>query len=102
MEFDKIAQLRKYLSVKHSLPGRLRVKFSKKILTDKTALSLVDSGLDIPGAVEKTKVNIFSGSLLIEYDAKKVSQGLLEGLINASSDEEAGQYVAKLHQELYN
>ncbi|MGL1931030.1 MAG: hypothetical protein OCC45_04625 [Desulfotalea sp.] len=102
MNFEKIAQLRKYLSVKHSLPGRLRVKFAKKILTDATVLSVIDSGFDLPKAVKKTKINLFSGSLLIEYDAKKVSQSLLEGLINANTDEEAEHFVSKLHQELYN
>ena len=102
MDFEKIAQLRKYLSVKHSLPGRLRVSFSKKILTDKIALSLIDSGLDFPKAVTNTKLNMFSRSLLIEYDVKRVSQCLLEGLVNAKTDEEAGQYVAKLHHQLYN
>lgn len=102
MNFEKIAQLRQYLSVKHSLPGRLRVKFSKSILTDKIALELIESGLDFPKAVTRTKLNMFSRTLLIEYDTKKVSQNLLEGLINALSDQDAGQYVARLHGELYD
>ncbi|WP_029896088.1 HMA2 domain-containing protein [Desulfohalovibrio reitneri] len=102
MKFDAIASLRRYISIKHSLPGRIRIKFSKDILQDPDALDLVRSAMDLPSAVTDTKLNPFSRTLLIEYDPATVPPGLLEELITTSDDERASTIVEQLHEKLYN
>ena len=102
MDFATVAKLRKYLTVKHHIPGRIRITFDKAIVTDLEALQLVKSAPEMPDAVKKTSLNIFSKSIVIEYDAQRVPPDLLEELINASSDDEAAQIVEKLYSLLYD
>ena len=101
MDFATVVKLRKYLSVKHHIPGRIRISFDKSIITDPEALALVKSAPDMPEAVKKTSVNIFSKSVVIEYDAKKVPPELLEELVNAPTDEEAESALKRLYDVLY-
>ncbi|OBQ56866.1 HMA2 domain-containing protein [Halodesulfovibrio spirochaetisodalis] len=101
MDFTTVAKLRKYLSVKHHIPGRIRITFDKSIMTDPEALALVKSAPAMPDAVTKTSLNIFSKSIVIEYDAKRVPPELLEELINAPSDDAASAVVEKLYSILY-
>lgn len=102
MDFTTVAKLRKYLSVKHHIPGRIRIGFDKSIITDPEALALVKSAPKMPDAVKKTSLNIFSKSMVIEYDEKKVPPQLLEDLINAPSDDAASAIVEKLYSLLYD
>ncbi len=101
MDFITVARLRKYLSVKHHISGRIRIAFDKSIITDPEALALVKSAPKKPDAVKKTSLNIFSKSIVIEYDEKKVPPQLLEDLINAPSNEVASGIVEKLYSLLY-
>ncbi|SIN98920.1 HMA2 domain-containing protein [Halodesulfovibrio marinisediminis] len=101
MDFTTVAKLRKYLTVKHHIPGRIRITFDRAIITDPEALKLVKTAPKMPDAVKKTSVNIFSKSLVIEYDADRIPPQLLEDLINAPSDEAASVIVEKLYSLLY-
>ncbi|MCT4535918.1 HMA2 domain-containing protein [Halodesulfovibrio sp.] len=102
MDFATVAKLRKYLSVKHHIPGRIRILFDKSIMTDPEALKLVKTApKTLPEAVKKTKLNIFAKTLVIEYDSKRVPPKLLEELINAPSDKAASAIVEKLYSLLY-
>jgi len=101
MDFATIAKLRKYLSVKHHIPGRIRISFDRAIMVDKEALTLAKSAPEMPDAVTSAKVNIFSKSLKVEYDASRVAPALLEELINAPSDAAAADVLQRLHVVLY-
>lgn len=101
MNFSTIATLRKYLTVKHSLPGRIRIKFALAIMSDPEALKLAQSPPDMPAAVTDTKINIFSRTLLIEYDADQVSPALLEELVTTDNDDRAAEIVEELHSTLF-
>jgi len=101
MDFATIASLRKYLSVKHSLPGRIRIKFEAGIMKDPEALALAQSPPKMPEAVTDTQLNIFSRTLLIEYDAGRIPPTLLEELVTTASDERAADIVEELHSILY-
>lgn len=102
MDFTTVAKLRKYLSVKHHLPGRIRIAFDKSIITDPEALALVKSRPKMPDAVKKTSLNIFSKSIVIEYDENRIPPQMLEDLINAPSDEVASGIVETLYALLYD
>ncbi|WP_018123748.1 HMA2 domain-containing protein [Desulfovibrio oxyclinae] len=101
MDFSTIAKLRKYLSIKHSLPGRIRIKFSLGIMKDKEALALAQSPPEMPDAVTETNLNLFSRTLLIEYDAEQVPPHLLEELITTDDDDRAAAIVKELHEILF-
>lgn len=101
MDFATIATLRKYLSIKHSLPGRIRIKFALGIMKDPEALALAQSPPEMPDAVTETKLNIFSRTLLIEYDAEQVPSALLEELITTDDDDRAAEIVEELHNSLF-
>lgn len=101
MDFATIASLREYLSVKHSLPGRIRIKFSLGIMADPEALKLAQSPPEMPEAVTNLDLNIFSRTLLIEYDAERVQPALLEELITTEDDSRAAEIVEELHATLY-
>lgn len=101
MDFATIASLRKYLSIKHSLPGRIRIKFALGIMKDPEALKLAQSPPEMPAAVTDTNLNIFSRTLLIEYDAEQIPPALLEELIVTESDTRAEEIVEELHQLLF-
>lgn len=101
MDFATIATLRKYLSIKHSLPGRIRIKFSLGIMKDPEAMKLAQSPPDMPDAVKDTSVNLFARTLLIEYDADRVPPALLEELITTPDDDRASEIVQELHEILF-
>ncbi len=101
MDFATIASLRKYLSIKHSLPGRIRIKFSLGIMNDPEALQLAQTPPEMPDAVTNTELNVFSRTLLIEYDADRVPPALLEELISTDCDDRAAEVVTELHGLLY-
>ena len=101
MDFATIASLRKYLSIKHSLPGRIRIKFALAIMKDPEALALAQSPPELPDAVTDTNLNIFSRTLLIEYDAEQISPALLEELITTDDDSKAAEIVENIHESLF-
>ncbi len=101
MDFATIATLRKYLSIKHSLPGRIRIKFALAVMNDPEALKLAQSPPEMPDAVTDTQLNIFSRTLLIEYDADQIPPVLLEELITTEDDSRAAEIVEELHQVLF-
>ncbi|WP_319581959.1 HMA2 domain-containing protein [uncultured Pseudodesulfovibrio sp.] len=101
MDFATIATLRKYLSIKHSLPGRIRIKFSLGIMKDPEAMKLAQSPPDMPDAVKDTSVNIFARTLLIQYDADRIPPALLEELISTPDDDRAAEIVRELHEILF-
>lgn len=102
MDFLTIAKLRKYLSIKHHIPGRIRIIFDKSIIEDPNALSLMKEAPEMPDAVKNTSLNVFSKSVVIEYDTQRVAPESLEKIINASSDEAAKAAVKQLHAVLYS
>ncbi|QJB56958.1 HMA2 domain-containing protein [Pseudodesulfovibrio sp. zrk46] len=101
MDFATIASLRKYLSIKHSLPGRIRIKFAMSIMNDPEAMKLAQSPPEMPPAVTDTQLNLFSRTLLLEYDAEQIPPELLEELITTDDDARASEVVEELHGLLY-
>ena len=101
MDLTAIADLRGYLTVKHSLPGRIRIKFSTAVLADSKAMAMVKSPPPLPDAVTKADLNIFSRTLLLEYDADRIDPTLLEELVNTDDDARAAAIVEQLNDALY-
>lgn len=76
---DLIA-LRDCLDVAHHVPGRIRIRFSLKILTRPAAhrlLDATDGGRAVPG-FRGMRVNASARSVVIEYDPAVIAPDKLE------------------------
>ena len=60
-------------TVKHSLPGRIRIRYDKKKLSKRQA-ALAYSLLSVQEGMSSVSVNYTTGSFLIYYDVKKLSE----------------------------
>ncbi|WP_207263867.1 hypothetical protein [Desulfovibrio sp. Huiquan2017] len=84
MDFNTLMGLRRYLSIQHHVPGRIRIKFSLKLLADPRAQALKEEkeGRTQPSWIRQTKVNMFTRNVIIEYDPQVVQpEKLHEALI---------------------
>lgn len=70
MDFNLLMDLRRHLTIKHHVPGRVRIKFGLKLLTDPKAQALKkhSEGKASPDCIHSTKVNFFTRNVIIEYD----------------------------------
>lgn len=100
MDFSEIAKLRKYFTVKHSIPGRLRVKFSKDLLNNQEVVEFFEKS-DLPPTIATVTINMFSKSLLIKYDPQVLSQNSLEQLLTVATDSEAESIALQINDILY-
>lgn len=74
-----------YFTVKHSLPGRIRVCYNKKEVTRRQA-ALAYSLLSVQDGMSSVSVNYTTGSFLIYYDLKILSEKHILAYFMALSD----------------
>lgn len=72
-------------TVKHSLPGRIRICYNKKTITKRQA-ALAYSLLSVQEGMTNISVNYTTGSFLIYYDVKKLSEKHIRAYFMALSD----------------
>ena len=72
-------------TVKHSLPGRLRIRYDKTKITRRQA-ALAYSLLSVQEGMTDVSVNYITGSFLIYYDIKKLSEKHIKAYLMALSD----------------
>lgn len=73
------------ISVKHSLPGRIRIGYNKHEVTAKQA-ALAQSLLSEQDGLTNVSVNYVTGTFLIYYDQKKFSEKKIKAYFMALSD----------------
>ena len=76
-------------SVKHSLPGRIRIRYNKDELTARQA-SLAQSLLSVQEGMTKVTVNYITGSFLIYYDEAVLTVRQIKAYLMALSDKYLG------------
>ena len=96
MDFKTLAELRDKLTVKHHIPGRLRLKFAAALLTDPKALAIAKNPPPLPGGVTNVDINPISRTMLLEYDPARIDPDALQRLVEAGSDEQAAALLATL------
>ncbi|MFV0347268.1 MAG: hypothetical protein ACK5JO_01685 [Halodesulfovibrio sp.] len=101
MDFSTLAKLRRHLSIKHHIPGRLRLRFSKSVLADPAAVAVIKAPPAKPKAVFKADLNLMAQSVTIEYDAQIIPPDLLNELLGAPDDIASAKALETLHQLLY-
>jgi allophanate hydrolase subunit 1 len=97
MDFESIAKLRRYLSVKHHIPGRIRIGFSPKLAMNKQALALAKDQRELPPGVHNARLNMQARSVVIEYDPERIDPEILQELASTKDDRKAQALVEKLH-----
>lgn len=92
MDFQLLMELRQYLTIKHHVPGRIRIQFAMKLLTDPRAKRLKDeAGETPPPCIKSTKVNLITRNIIIEYDPAVI---VPEKLHEALTTDDAGRFDA--------
>ncbi|MCR5764317.1 MAG: heavy metal translocating P-type ATPase [Treponema sp.] len=71
--------------VKHSLPGRIRIRYDKQNITSRQA-TLAQSLLSVQEGMTKVTVNLTTGSFLIYYDTGILSEKKIKAFFMALSD----------------
>lgn len=72
-------------TVKHSLPGRIRIRYDKSRISRRQA-ALAYSLLSVQEGMSDVSVNYTTGSFLIYYDVKKLSEKYIKAYFIALSD----------------
>jgi len=87
---EKILKLRQRVSVKHHIPGRIRLKYKLSIIAQigMFSESKLDKLLSNFPAIKKYSVNVGTCSVLIEYDNQIITPRLIDDLF-AESDAQA-------------
>lgn len=102
MDFKLLMELRQYLSVAHHVPGRIRVKFSLKLLGDPRAKKAMDQAgtKNLPPAVYSTRLNPLGRSVVIEYDPEAVDPNALAELLTTSDNARFEELAKELKEVL--
>lgn len=80
MNIGDLITLRDGLSVAHHVPGRIRIRFSLKLMGDPRAHRLLgssDGGRAVPG-FRGMRLNTAARSVIIEYDPAVIEPGKLD------------------------
>ena len=91
-QIDTALKLRRWVTIGHHIPGRVRLKYKLGVLAHLAAFNRkdIEQALQEFPAFKQYKINNATGSLLIEYDANIVQPSLIEALF-AESDQDAEQ-----------
>jgi len=90
--------LRKYLTIKHHVPGRIRIKFGLGLLADSNAHALKEKNQDRdrPDCIHSVKVNMFTRNITIEYDPDVVGPKLLQEILTTEDEVRFNELAAEL------
>ena len=95
MDFTILAELTSLLQVERHSPGQLRLKLSSGVRKHPSASGLKDLGKSSP-AIRKTRLNVFTSILTVEYDTQKLPYELLDSLFACSCAHKAREIACKI------
>lgn len=95
--FGDLLTLRRFVEVAHHIPGRLRLRFSSKLIASLSQgkLKQLDAYCHPEGYLRRYQINSDSGSIILEYDAVAIRPQILNQLFGSDS-ELAQQALAQL------
>lgn len=88
MELTLLADLWDYLAVEKHLPGKLSLKVDLAIRNHPKAAELSKSGVSGLAAIRKTRMNIFTRTLVVEYDTALLPFDRLDTLLRCTDTEQ--------------
>lgn len=99
MHLSDLATLRRYLTIKHHIPGRIRLFFNPVLVSRPEVRELMATHSELPPGVFSVRVNALALSLVIEYDSERIAPALLDELVTAD-DDRVVEILRKLHDGL--
>ncbi|CAM3059976.1 HMA2 domain-containing protein [Moritella viscosa] len=85
-KIKKALKIRRWLTLAHHIPGRIRLKYKMGIMTHLVTIKVTDieqALADIP-AFKNYKINSDTGSILVEYDAGIIKPEFINQLFSES------------------
>lgn len=97
-DLDGLMQLRRFVEVAHHIPGRIRLKFTNRLVAGLSRYKLGDlESLCHPqGCLQSFSLNDVTHSLTIGYQARRLSPALLNQLFGPDN-EAAQQALEHIH-----
>ncbi len=94
MDFTTLVRLRTFLTIKHHIPGRMRIRFDTGLLQNADAQQVLrqveaaraEGCAKLPRGVSSAEVNPLARSVTVEYDPAVVAPELLEALVAAPDE----------------
>lgn len=86
MHLSDLAGLRRYLTIKHHIPGRIRLLFNPALAARPEVRKLAAAHSELPPGVLSVRVNALALSVVMEYDPERISPDLLNDLISADEE----------------
>ncbi|AKJ43095.1 HMA2 domain-containing protein [Pragia fontium] len=95
--FSGLMMLRRFVELAHHIPGRIRLRFTNKLVASvgKSKLSALDELCGKDNCLRSYTLNTDTGSLLLEYDAKRLPPMLLDQLFG-DDDQLAQQALTQI------
>ena len=89
--------LRRFVEVAHHIPGRLRLRFSNKLVASLSQgkLKQLDAYCSPDGYLRRYQINSDTGSIVLEYDAAAIRPHILNQLFGQDG-EQAQQSLEQL------
>ena len=89
--------LRRFVEVAHHIPGRLRLRFSNKLVASLSQgkLKQLDAYCSPEGYLRRYQINSDTGSIVLEYDAAAIRPHILNQLFGQDG-EQAQQALEQL------
>jgi len=78
---DDLYQLKQWLTIKHHIPGRVRIKFNLSIVTKVSRFNQFKRDIEQSPLIKDYRLNITTGSLLVEYDNNIIPAHLIDALL---------------------
>lgn len=97
-DLNSLMTLRRHVEIAHHIPGRLRLRFTNKLVSSlsKHRLSDLESLCDPEGYLRSYTLNTATGSLVLEYNAKTLPPALLSQLFGPD-EPDARRALEELH-----
>lgn len=86
---DKALKLRKWVSIGHHIPGRVRLKYKLGIIAQLASFrnKEIEQAIASVPAFKNYKINEATGSIVIEYDATSIQPSTIDALFSDSAVE---------------
>jgi hypothetical protein len=83
---DKALKLRKWVSIGHHIPGRIRLKYKLGIIAQLARFrnKEIEQAIASVPAFKNYKINASTGSILIEYDTASIQPSTIDALFSDS------------------
>ncbi|WP_159565786.1 HMA2 domain-containing protein [Budvicia diplopodorum] len=86
--FSGLITLRRFVEIAHHIPGRLRLRFTNRLVAglSQGKLSSLEALCGNDSCLKSYTVNSATGSLILEYDARRLSPALLDQLFGSDDN----------------